>query len=125
MSRQRSSIIEGILHRIEDHVEEWREQEMVRKAEAQAQREQLWAEAARRERLLAEAMTDEEKHGRGSLEEVTKRHRILFVTHSDELVGTLEALAAEKACLEKVVPTRGDYEGAGMTGSWLMFEHPE
>jgi hypothetical protein len=88
-------------------------------------REKLWAEAAGRERLLVETMADEEEQGQDSLEEVTKRHRVVFVTHSEEITGTLEALAAEKACLEKVVPGRGDYEPAGMNGSWLMSEKPE
>ena len=123
MNRQRTSVIEGILHRIEDRLEEWREQDRAHKAEAAAQRESLWAEAAEREKLLAEAVA-EEVH-RDSVDGVARRHRVVFVMHSKEVSQVLETLAAEKACLERVVPSRGGYEEAGMKGSWLMFERPE
>jgi regulator of protease activity HflC (stomatin/prohibitin superfamily) len=128
MSRQRTSTIERILHRIEDHVEEWREQDRARKAEAEAQRKQLWAEAAERQKLLAEAIADGESQ-RASLEEITKQHRIAFVLHREDLTGTLETFASEKDRLVKVVPGKGDYGGGkgieGIKGSWLVFETPE
>jgi hypothetical protein len=123
MSRQRTSVIEGILHRIEDRIKEWREQDMVHKAEAAAQREKLWAEAAKREKLLAEAVAEEV--GRDSVDEAARRHRVVFIMHSEEVSQALEAFAAEKACLKRVVPGREGYEEAGMKGSWLMFESPE
>lgn len=128
MSRQRMSTIERILHRIEDHVEEWREQDRARKSEAEAQRERLWAEAAERQKLLAEAIADGESQ-RASLEEITKQHRIAFVLHREDLTGTLETFASEKDRLVKVVPGKGDYGGGkgieGIKGSWLVFETPE
>ncbi len=58
MGEQRMSMIERVLHRIEDHVEKWREQDAVRKAELATQREKLWAEAAEREKLLTEAIAE-------------------------------------------------------------------
>jgi hypothetical protein len=88
------SMIERVLHRIEDHVEEWRKQEGVRKAEAAAQRERLWAEAAEREKLLAEAIASEESR-RASLGEITRQHRVVFVVHSEEMAQTLESFADE------------------------------
>jgi hypothetical protein len=72
---------------------------------------------------LAEAVV--EGFNRGSVDEVARQHRVVFVMHSDEVSWTLEAFAAERACLKKVVPGRGGYEEAGMKGSWLMFERPE
>jgi len=121
-------MIERVLHRIEDHVEEWRNQDRAHKAEAEAHREKLWAEANQRQRLLAEAIADEEA-GRSSLEEITKEHRVVFVLHREELSGTLEAFAGEKDRLVNVVPGKGDYGGGegieGIRGSWLVFETPE
>ena len=124
MSRQRaSSAIERILHRVEDRIKEWREQDMVHKSEAAAQREKPWAAAAEREKLLVEAVA-EEVH-RESVDEVASRHRVVFVMRSGAVSRALEAFAAERPCLEKVVPGSGGYEEAGMKGSWLMFERPE
>lgn len=122
MNRQRTSMIERILHRIEDHVEEWRRQDRARKAEAAAQREKLWAEAAEREKLLTEAVASEEA-GRASLEKITKQHRVVFVVHSEEVARTLETFARERDHLVNVVPGRGSYEeDTGIKGSWLVFE---
>ena len=56
MGERRASMIERIVRGIEDRIEEWRAQEKARHAEAEASRDALWAEAAERERLLAEAM---------------------------------------------------------------------
>ncbi len=41
MGERRIPMIERILHRIEDHVEEWREQDRARKAELDAHRAEL------------------------------------------------------------------------------------
>ena len=128
MGERRTSTIERVLHRIEDHVEEWRKQDRAHKAEAEAQREKLWAEAHHRQKLLAEAITDEESQ-QASLEEITKQHRVVFVLHREDLTGTLETFASEKDRLVKVVPGKGDYGGGkgieGIRGSWLVFEAPE
>lgn len=128
MGERRIPIIERILHRIEDHVEEWRELDRVRKAELASHREKLRAEAAERQKLLAEAVADEETE-RSYLGEVTKRHRVVFVLHREYLTGTLETFAGERDRLVNVVPGKGDYGSGkcieGIRGSWLVFETPE
>jgi len=128
MGERHTSAIERILHRIEDHVERWREQDRARKADVMAHRAELGAEAAQRQKLLAEAIADEESR-QGSLEEITKQHRVVFVLHREDLTGTLEAFASERDRLVNVVPGKGDYGGGksieGIRGSWLVFEAPE
>ena len=62
MSEQRTSMIERIVHRVEEHIEEWRRRDATRAAEAEANRDQLWAAAAERERALAEVIGEEEVH---------------------------------------------------------------
>ena len=56
MGERRASMMERILGRIEDRVEEYRAQKSGREAEIDAHREALWAEAAERQRLLLEAI---------------------------------------------------------------------
>ena len=128
MGERRASMIERILHRIEDHVEEWRKQDSTRKAEAEAHREKLWAEAAQRQELLAELIADEEAQ-QASLEEITKQHRVVYVLQREDLTGTLKAFASEKDRLFNVVPGTGDYGSGkgieGIRGSWLVFKTPE
>jgi hypothetical protein len=126
MGEHRTSRIERIVHRIEEHVEDWRRQEAARYAEVEANREHLWAEAAERERLLVEAMGEEEAH-RDSIEEIAKEQRVVFVMHSEEVARALEDFAGEGDCLVKVVPRRGgNYTAApGIKGSWLVFETSE
>lgn len=128
MGERRTSAIERILHRIEDHVERWREQDRARQAEAMAHRAELGAEAAERQKLLAEAIAEEESR-QGSLEEMTKQHRVIFVLHREDLTGTLETFASERDRLVNIVPGKGNYGGGrgieGIRGSWLVFETPE
>jgi regulator of protease activity HflC (stomatin/prohibitin superfamily) len=128
MGERRGSVIERVLRRIEDRVEEYRTQERGRQAEMEAHRAELWAEAAERQRLLAEAMAEGEAQ-RGSLQEITKEQRVVFVLHREDLTGTLEAFADEKDRLVNVIPGKGDYGGGrgieGIKGSWLVFEGPE
>jgi hypothetical protein len=125
MGGGRTSVIERVLKKIEDRVEEYRARERVREAEVQAHRAELWAEAAERQRLLAEALAEGESD-RASLEEITKEQRVVFVLHREDLTGTLEDFAGEKDCLVRVVPGKGDYGGGrgieGIRGSWLVFE---
>jgi hypothetical protein len=59
--RDRTSVIEGILHRIEDRIEEWREQDRTH------------ATATQREKLLAEVVTEEAHED--SVDEVAKPKR--------------------------------------------------
>jgi regulator of protease activity HflC (stomatin/prohibitin superfamily) len=126
MDERRTSMIERIVHRIEEHIEEWRRQGAARAAEAEANRDQQWAAAAERERHLAELIGEEEAH-RASAEEVMKEHRLAFVVHSEEVAQTLETFAREKDRLVKVIPsTRGSYaKEMGIKGSWLVFEPSE
>jgi hypothetical protein len=125
MSEKRLSTIEKILHRAKDRIEEWRGQDRARKAEAEADRDTLWAEAKEREELLTEAAHEAQAH-RGFVETATERHRSVFVVHSDEEARTLETFANERNPLVKVVPVKTSPEGeAGIKGSWLVFETAE
>jgi hypothetical protein len=126
MGERRTSVIERIVHRVEEHIEEWRRRDAAWAAEAEANRDELWAAAAERERHLAEVIGEEEAH-RASAEEVMKEHRVVFVVHSEEVAETLETFARERDRLVKVIPsTRGRYaKEMGIKGSWLVFETSE
>jgi hypothetical protein len=122
MGVQRTSAIERILQRIEEHIEDWRQGDSALQAEADASRSRLWAEAAEREWLLAEAVGAEEAR-RESIEELTKEHRVVFVLHSKEVIETLEDFARQGDRLVSVVPRRGgETISDGLKGSWLVFE---
>jgi hypothetical protein len=125
MGEHRGSPIERILHRIEERVEDWRKREAALQAEADASRSRLWAEAAERERLLAEAVGAEEAR-RESIEELTKHHRVVFVMHRTEVEETLQDFVREGDRLVSVVPRRGgETISEGLKGSWLVFESPD
>ena len=126
MGEHRTSMIERIVNRVEEHIEEWRKRDAARAAEAEANRDQLWAAAAERERMLARVIGEEEAH-RASAEEVMKEHRVTFVVHSEEVAQTLETFAGEGDRLVKAIPsTRGSYaREMGIKGSWLVFEKSE
>jgi ABC-type Fe2+-enterobactin transport system substrate-binding protein len=122
MGEQSGSAIERILNRIEEHIEDWRRRDSALQAEADASRSQLWAEAAERERLLAEAVGAEEAR-RESIEELTKQNRVIFVLHREELAETLEEFARQGDKLVGLVPRRGgETISQGLKGSWLVFE---
>jgi hypothetical protein len=122
MGKHRGSPIERVLHRIEERLEDWREGEAALQAEADASRSRLWAEAAERERLLAEAVGAEETR-RESIEELTKQHRVVFVMHRTEVEETLQDFVREGDRLVNVVPRRGgEMISEGLKGSWLVFE---
>ena len=122
MGEHQASAIERVLHRIEEHLEEWRKRDAALRAEADASRSRLWAEAAERERLLAEAVGAEESR-RESIEELTKQHRVVFVLHRTEVEETLEDFVREGDRLVSVVPRRGgETISEGLKGSWLVFE---
>jgi len=126
MGEKRTSMIERIVQRVEEHIEEWRRRDAARHAEADANRDQLWAAAAERERMLAEVLGEEEAR-QASVEEVMKEHRVAFVVHSEEVAQTLETFAGEGDRLIRVIPsTRGSYaREMGIKGSWLVFEKAE
>jgi hypothetical protein len=122
MSEHHASAIERVLHRIEERLEDWRTREAALQAEADASRSRLWAEAAERERLLAEAVGAEEAR-RESIEELTKQHRVVFVMHRTEVEETLQDFVREGDRLVNVVPRRGgETISEGLKGSWLVFE---
>ena len=125
MGERRPSAIERILQRIEEHVEDWRRRDSALQAEADASRSRLWAEAAERERLLAEAVGAEEAR-RESIEELTKQNLVVFVLHREEVMETLEEFARKGDRLVGVVPRRGgETITQGLKGSWLVFERAE
>lgn len=114
--------IERLLHRIEDHVKDWRGRMDSREKELQTHREMLWREAAEREKLLVQAVNEKQSREH-SLEEAIKDHRVAFIVHSEEAGKALEKFAEEGARLMSVVPgSASDREGAGIKGSWLVFE---
>ena len=116
------SFIERVLRSIESHIEEWREQDKTRRTEVEANRQKLWEEATERERLLQEAINDEESKEL-SPEEVAKEQRVVFVVHSEEAAKALEEFASDEVRLASVVPGRGGYSReTGVKGSWLVFE---
>jgi len=122
MSEHHASAIERVLHRIEEHLEDWRKRDAALQAKADASRSRLWAEAAERERLLAEAVGAEEAR-RESIEELTKQHRVVFVLHRTEVEETLEDFVRAGDRLVSVVPRRGgETISEGLKGSWLVFE---
>ena len=123
MGEHRASMIERIVQRVEVHIEEWRRRDAAYAAEADANRDQLWAAATERERKLAEVIGEEQAH-RTSVEEVMKEHRLAFVVHSEEVAQTLQTFAGEGDRLIRVIPsTRGSYaKEMGIKGSWLVFE---
>jgi CBS-domain-containing membrane protein len=116
-------MIERVVHRIEGHIEEWRRQDAARHTEADANRDELWAAAAEREKSLVEAINEEEAR-RDSLEEIAKEHKVVFVVHSEEVAEALEKFASEGDHLVKVIDAhRGNYaKEKGLKGSWLVFE---
>jgi alkanesulfonate monooxygenase SsuD/methylene tetrahydromethanopterin reductase-like flavin-dependent oxidoreductase (luciferase family) len=123
MAEQRISMIERIVHRIEEHLEEWRRRDAALQAEADEARDKLWAAAAERERLLVKTINEEESR-RDSLQEITREHRVVFVAHSEEVAKTLEEFAEEGDRPLRVIPGKqGSYaKEAGVKGSWLVFE---
>jgi hypothetical protein len=117
------STIEKIWHRAEDHIEEWRRQDQARNAEAEADRDELWAEAKERGKLLAKTIGEEEAR-RACVGEGTERQRFVFVVHSEDASRALVSLADERYRLVNAVPDERR-TGAGVKGSWLVFEASE
>jgi hypothetical protein len=121
VGERRTSVIERILRRVENRVEEWRERDKALKGETEANRDAMWAEAAERERLLAEAIGEET--GRGFAEGLAKQGRVVFVMHSEEATRAVETFARERDRLVRVVPGGGSHMAAtGVKGTWLVFE---
>jgi hypothetical protein len=126
MGERRESMIERMVHRIEEHIEDWRRRDAARAAEAEANRDQLWAAAAERERFLVEMM-GEQKADRSTLEEVARDNRVAFVVHTEEVADVLESFANARMRLVRAIPaSRGSYaKEMSVKGSWLVFEEDE
>jgi hypothetical protein len=120
----RTNQIESVLRRIEEHIKRWREENQRREAEAETDRDALWAEAVERERLLAETIEGEESRKR-SAGEICREQRAVFVIHSREAKKALEGLSREGVLLSRIIPDEeASTRSVGLEGSWLIFEPP-
>ena len=114
--------IESVLRRIEERLALWREEQQAREVEAEAHRDQLWAEAAERERLLVETIEGKEPRQR-SVGEICRDRKAVFVIHSRETKEALEGLSEEGVRFVGVIPAESASTGAArLEGSWLIFE---
>ena len=119
----RTNRIEGVLRRIEEHIERWRAEKQAREQEVEADRDALWAEAVEREELLAETIEGEESRRRRSAGEICQEQKAVFVVHSRETREALEGLSGESVRLVRMVPAEGaSARSVGLEGSWLIFE---
>jgi hypothetical protein len=116
MGEHRISVLEDIVRRIEDRVAEWRRHDAALKEVAEANRYELWAEAAERERLLAATMNQEEAQ-RTSPERDTATHQVVFVVASDAFADRLQNFSPKRDRLLRVVPAREGGGGMGLRGS--------
>jgi hypothetical protein len=111
-----------VLRRIEERLAPWREEQQAREVEAEAHRDQLWAEAAERERLLVETIEGEEPQQR-SVGEICRGRKAVFVIHSRETKEALEGLGEEGVRFVRVIPAESaSTVAARLEGSWLIFE---
>ena len=118
----RTDRIEGVLRRIEEHIERWRAEKQAREQEVEADRDALWAEAVEREELLADTIEGEESRRR-SAGEICQEQKAVFVVHSRETREALEGLSGESVRLVRMVPAEGaSASSVGLEGSWLIFE---
>src|SRR5688500_16460785 len=119
----RTDRIEGVLRRIEEHIERWRAEKQAREQEVEADRDALWAEAVEREEFLAETIEGEESRRRRSAGEICREQKAVFVVHSRETREALEGLSGESVRLVRMVPAEGaSARSVGLEGSWLIFE---
>ena len=118
----RTNPIEGVLRKIEERVERWREERQARLSEVEADRDELWAEAVERERLLADATEGEEPQRRPA-GEICREQKAVFIFHSREVKKALQGLSREEVSLVRMIPVE-DASGpdASLEGSWLVFE---
>jgi hypothetical protein len=119
---RRTKWIEGVLRRIEEHIERGRAEQRAREQEVEADRDALWAEAIEREEALAETIEGEESRRR-SAGEICQEQKAVFVVHSRETREALEGLSGESVRLVRMVPAEGaSASSIGLEGSWLIFE---
>ena len=114
--------IESVLRRIEERLARWREEQQAREIEQEADRDQMWAEAAERERLLVETIEGEQSR-RSSVGEICREKKAVFVIHSRETKEALEGLSEEGVRFVKVIaPESASTGDTGLEGSWLILE---
>ena len=118
---ERENLLEKLLYRVEENIEESREAAQARQVEVEADRDELWEEAAERERLLAQEIEHEEDRGEPG-EEPKRDHEAVFIFHSEETERTLEELADKQARIVSVVKGCGSYGDARVKGSWITFQ---
>lgn len=119
---KKESFVERIVRTVERRIDEAQQRRRSREAELDLGREELWAEADEREKMLVRVASDEEDREL-SLEEVTKKHQVVFVVHSEESGKALQQFAEKQPRLINVIPSsEGDQGGADIKGSWLVFE---
>ena len=118
----RTNPIEGVLRKIEERVERWRKEKQARLAEVEADRDELWAEAVERERLLADA-TEVGEPQRRPAGEICREQKAVFIIHSREVKKALQGLSRDEVSLVRVIPVEdASRPGVGLEGSWLVFE---
>jgi hypothetical protein len=124
MGEHRIPVLEGIVGKVEDRVAEWRRRDEALKQEAEASRDELWAEAAERERLLAATMQtmNQEETPPTSPEGDGVTHQVVFVVASDAFADALQDFSPQRDRLVSVVPAREGGGGMGLRGSWLVLE---
>ncbi len=89
----------------------------------EAERADLFEEAAERERHLAEAIDQGEQ---ATVKKEAEKYEFAFVVHSREAGEILRKFSDEGARLADVVPGRsGDVAETGLEGSWLVIKPPE
>ena len=119
---RKESFIERVVCTVERRIDESQERRRAREAELDLGREELWAEANEREKMLVRVASDEEAREL-SLEEITKEHQVVFVVHSEESRKALQEFAEKQPRLINVIPSsEGSQGGADIKGSWLVFE---
>lgn len=122
---ERENPLEKLLNRVEENVEESREAARARHVEAEADRDELWAEAVERERLLAQEIEREEDRSEPG-KEPEREHKAVFIFHSEDTERTLEELSRKQARIVGVVKGHGSYYGdTGVKGSWITFEESD
>lgn len=99
---------------IEARMTAYREEYGERHAALEAERAELWKEAAERERALQAAQAEEQA--------APEVYGPVFVMHTEEASRVLERAARNGARLAEVSAGSPAENGAGVRGSWLLFE---
>lgn len=106
-----------LARRIRQYVERSRQEELAREIAADTERDELWAEAAERERLRAREIQNAECRVPRAVA-AAKDHDTVLVVHSSGAGEKLERLTEDRARLRGMVSDGGSAAGK----SWLFFE---